>query len=522
MKEGIFGNDCRVYINREHQLGEAAGIMDIIKTIYRDSLALLTDLYEITMAHGYWKVGMADRDSVFHVTFRQNPFGGGYTIACGLEYVIEYLRNFAFEKSDLDFLAGTKDNAGKPLLEKNFLRYLGGLTISCDVDAVPEGTVVFPQEPMLRIRGPLLQCQLMETVILNILNFQSLIATKASRVMLAAQGDPVLEFGLRRAQGFDGGLAASRAAYIGGCSATSNVLAGKVFGIPVAGTHSHSWVMAFDTEREAFEEYARIMPDNCIFLVDTYQTLAGVLQAAETAKGLRARGSEMTGIRLDSGDLASLSIEARKILDAEGFPDAKIVASNEMDEYIIESLKHQGAKIDLWGVGTKLATAYDQPALGGVYKLSALRKDGGDWEYKMKVSDHGAKTSTPGILQIRRFRKESENIADAILEEGADPAGECIIVDPNDVSHKETIPGDAEFSDLLIPVMRGGKAVYASPPISEMKKAAAENLSSFPPGIKRFIYPHLYPVGLELGLYRKKITLALRNAKRNPEGGEEG
>ena len=410
------------------------------------------------MAYGYWKTGMADRDSVFHVSFRQNPFGGGYTIACGLEYVVEYLENFAFDKSDLEYLAAARDRAGKPLLEKEFLEYLGGMRLRCDIDAVPEGTVVFPQEPMLRIRGPLIQCQLLETALLNILNFQSLIATKAARVALAAEGAPVLEFGLRRAQGIDGGIAASRAAYIGGCSATSNVLAGKLFGIPIAGTHSHSWVMAFPSEREAFEEYARIMPDNCIFLVDTYQTLQGVRNAAETAKGLRARGSEMTGIRLDSGDLASLSIEARKILDAEGFPDAKIVASNEMDEYIIESLKHQGAKIDLWGVGTKLTTAYDQPALGGVYKLSALKGEDGEWEYKMKVSDHGAKTSTPGILQVRRFRRGGKNIADAILEDGARPAGDCIIVDPGDPAHKDTITADAEHIDLLVPVMRGGQS----------------------------------------------------------------
>jgi nicotinate phosphoribosyltransferase len=491
--------------------------MDSIKRLYRDSLALLTDFYEVTMAFGYWKTGMAEKDSVFHVSFRQNPFGGGYTIACGLEHAIEYLANFAFDESDLEYLAEARDRKGNALLEPGFLKYLGGLRARCDVDAVPEGTVVFPQEPMLRIRGPLLQCQLFESVLLNILNFQSLIATKAARVTLAAEGAPVLEFGLRRAQGFDGALAASRAAYIGGCSATSNVLAGKLFGIPVAGTHSHSWVMAFDTEREAFEQYARVMPDNCIFLVDTYQTLEGVRNAVETAKGLRRRGSELTGIRLDSGDLASLSIQARKILDEEGFPEAQIVASNEMDEYIIESLKHQGAKIDVWGVGTKLATAFDHPALGGVYKLSALRTDGRVWDLKMKVSDQAAKSSTPGILQVRRFRQGGVNIADAILEEGTQTEGGCAIVDVNDGTHRETIPGETEQEDLLVPVMREGKAVYATPKLEEIRKATAENLAKFPPGIKRFIFPHLYPVGLELGLHRKKITLALKGAKRSPE-----
>jgi nicotinate phosphoribosyltransferase len=491
--------------------------MNSLKALYRDSLALLTDFYEITMGFGYWKTGMAETDSVFHVSFRQNPFNGGYTIACGLEHVLEYLVNFAFDPSDLEYLAGLRDRKGAPMFEPEFLGYLGDLKLRCDVDAVPEGTVVFPQEPLLRIRGPLIQCQLLESVLLNIVNFQSLIATKAARVTLAAEGAPVMEFGLRRAQGFDGALAASRAAYIGGCSSTSNVLAGKLFGIPIAGTHSHSWVMAFDSEREAFEQYSRIMPNNCIFLVDTYQTLPGIRHAAEAAKGLRARGSEMVGIRLDSGDLASLSIQARKILDEEGFPKAQIVASNEMDEYIIESLKHQGAKIDVWGVGTKLATAYDQPALGGVYKLSALRKEGGDWIYKMKVSDQTAKASTPGILQVRRFRREGVNIADAILEEGAQLSGDCVIVDPNDITRRETVPGGMEYSDLLLPVMRAGKAVYDSPSLEAIRKKAAEDLARFPAGIKRFIYPHLYPVGLELGLYRKKITLALRNAKKRPD-----
>jgi nicotinate phosphoribosyltransferase len=494
-------------------------MMNTLKRIYRDSLALLTDYYEITMAYGYWKSGMAETEAAFHISFRENPFGGGFTLACGLGRVLEYLDGFAFDPSDLEYLAGIRDREGKPMLEPGFLAYLGKLKLTCDVDAVPEGAVVFPQEPIFRIQGPLLQCQILESALLNILNFQSLIATKAARVVLAAGRDPVLEFGLRRAQGFDGALSASRAAYIGGCAATSNVLAGKLFGIPVAGTHSHSWVMAFDSEEEAFRQYARILPDNCIFLVDTYQTISGVRHAVQAAKELRERGSEMAGIRLDSGDLAALSQEARKILDEAGFSKAQIVASNELDEHIIESLKHQGAKIDLWGVGTKLATAFDQPALGGVYKLSALRKDGGEWDYKMKISDQAAKTSTPGILQVRRFRRGGQNIADAILEEGSCPPGECVIVDPGDPGRRENIPADAEHADLLVPVVRAGKAVYPEQPLEEIRRRAAENLALFPPGIKRFINPHRYPVGLELGLYRKKLKLALRNAKEHPEQG---
>jgi nicotinate phosphoribosyltransferase len=297
----------------------------------------------------------------------------------------------------LEFLATLTGDDGKPLFESAFLEYLRALRFTCDVDAIPEGTVAFPHEPLLRITGPILQCQLLETALLNLINFQSLIATKAARVCLATQGEPVLEFGLRRAQGLDGGLAASRAAYIGGCAATSNVLAGKTFDIPVRGTHAHSWVMAFDDEREAFSAYAKAMPNNCVFLVDTYDTLEGVRRAVETGKWLRERGHEMVGIRLDSGDLAWLSVEARKILDNGGFPKALIVASNDLDEHIIASLKAQGAQINVWGVGTKLITAFDQPALGGVYKLGAIRGDDGRWVYKVKLSEQAAKVSTPGI-----------------------------------------------------------------------------------------------------------------------------
>src|SRR6267154_3372436 len=301
--------------------------------------ALLTDLYQLTMAYGYWKTGKADQEAVFHLLFRKQPFQGGFTLCCGLADSIQYLRGFKFEKSDLEYLGQLKGNDGKRLFEPGFLKYLGSLKLRLDVDAIPEGTVVFPQEPLLRIRGSILQGQLVETALLNLLNFQSLIATKAARVCLAAKGDPVVEFGLRRAQGIDGALTASRAAYIGGCRGTSNVLAGKVFGIPVKGTHAHSWVMSFDDELESFEAYARAMPNNCVFLVDTYNTLEGVRHAAVAGQKLKAAGHRMIGIRLDSGDLAYLSIEARKILDEAGLEDASILASNDLDEHIIASLK---------------------------------------------------------------------------------------------------------------------------------------------------------------------------------------
>ncbi len=320
------------------------------------------------------------------------------------------------------YLATLSGNDGRPLFEAAFLDYLRGLRLAVDVDAVPEGTAVFPHEPLVRVRGPMLHCQLLETPLLTIVNFATLVATKAARVALAARGDPVLEFGLRRAQGIDGGLAASRAAYVGGCHATSNVLAGKRFGIPVRGTHAHSWVMSFDDELESFEAYAAAMPNNCVFLVDTYDTLEGVRHAAAVGQRLQAAGHKMVGIRLDSGDLAYLSIEARKILDAAGLADAAILASNDLDERLIESLKQQGATIAVWGVGTKLVTAYDQPALGGVYKLGAIQDDAGAWHHKLKLSEQTAKTSTPGVQQVRRFfHADGSADGDAIFDELTGP-----------------------------------------------------------------------------------------------------
>src|SRR5829696_895874 len=303
--------------------------MPVLTQLYRPSLALLTDLYELTMAYGYWRSGTHTKEAVFHHHFRRPPFGSGFTVACGLAPVIEFIEHFHFDDDDLSYLAGLQGNDGKPLFDGEFLDMLRSLRFECDVDAVPEGTVVFPHEPLIRVRGPILQAQLLETPLLTILNFQTLIATKAARVCLAAQGDTVLEFGLRRAQGIDGGLSASRAAYAGGCHGTSNVLAGKLFGIPVGGTHAHSWVMSFSDEIDAFDSYASALPNNCVFLVDTYNTLQGVRHAVKIGQKLRSHGHEMIGIRLDSGDLAYLSIEARKILDAGGFPDANILASND-------------------------------------------------------------------------------------------------------------------------------------------------------------------------------------------------
>ncbi|HSU55428.1 MAG TPA: nicotinate phosphoribosyltransferase, partial [Candidatus Dormibacteraeota bacterium] len=406
----------------------------------RRSLALLTDLYQLTMACAYWKSGTANKEAVFHLSFRTPPFNSGFTIACGLAQAIEFINDFQFDESDTEYLRTINGRDGKPLFPADFLKFLRELRFSCDVDAIPEGTVVFPHEPLVRVQGPILQGQLLETPLLNFLNFQSLIATKAARVCLAAQADPVVEFGLRRAQGMDGGLTASRAAYLGGCAATSNVLAGKTYGIPVAGTHAHSWVMSFDSELEAFAAYSKALPNNCIFLVDTYDSLKGVQHAIQVGRELREHGHELGGIRLDSGDLAFLSIEARKLLDEAGFPNAVILGSNDLDEHIIESLKVQGATIKVWGVGTRLVTGHDTPALGGVYKLSAMRKENGEWEHKVKLSAQLAKITNPGILQVRRFRSQTEFVGDAIYDLDLGLPAAPTIVDPKDITRRKHFP----------------------------------------------------------------------------------
>lgn len=468
---------------------------------------LLTDLYQLTMAAGYWRSGKAEQEAVFHLFFRRLPFAGGYAIAAGLADVVAWLDGFRFGKVELDYLAALPGRDGKPLFERSFLDYLGGMEWRCDVEAIPEGTVVFPHEPLLRIKGPLIQAQLVETALLNIVNFQTLIATKAARVCLAAQGDPVLEYGLRRAQGPDGAVMASRAAFIGGCAATSNVLAGMTHGIPVRGTHAHSWVMSFDTELESFEAYAEAMPNNCIFLVDTYDTLEGVRHAVEVGKRLRERGHELAGIRLDSGDLAWLSIESRRILDEGGFPKASIVASNDLDEHLIESLKHQGAAISVWGVGTKLVTGGEQAALGGVYKLGAIRNEAGVWKPKIKLSEQAAKVSNPGIQQVRRFTLDGEFRGDAIFDEEQGCAESVRIVHPGDVQRMKEMPEGASYEDMLKPLYRAGKLVGALPSLPKIQQRCHEQLSHLHATIKRLQHPHEYPAGVEQALHERKLAM---------------
>lgn len=482
---------------------------------FRPSLALLTDLYQLTMAQGYWKKEMAEQEAVFHLYFRKNPFSGGYTVAAGLADAIDLLQHLQFTSDDTSYLGSLRGSKNQPLFETEFLEYLQQMRFTCDVAAIPEGTVVFPNEPLLRISGPILQCQLVETPLLTIINFQTLVATKATRMVEAAQGNPVMEFGMRRAQGPDGALSASRAAFIGGVGATSNLLAGQIFNIPVKGTHAHSWVMSFTEEQDAFAAYAAVFPDDSVFLVDTYNTVAGVKKAIAVAQSLRERGHELTGIRLDSGDLAYLSKEARRLFDEAGFPKVSIVASNDLDEYLIQSLKLQGARIDTWGIGTKLVTAYDQPALGGVYKLAALRHTAtGEWEYKLKLSEQLAKISTPGIQQVRRFYNKQGFVADMVYSEETPTTN--TLIDPNDATRRKTIAPDIAFQDLLVPIFQRGELIYKVPDLRSIQQYARHQVQQLHETTRRFLNPHVYPVGLESNLFHQKmdIILKLRQAEK--------
>ena len=455
--------------------------MSALQQLYGHSLALLTDLYQLTMAYGYWKLGMTEHEAVFNLFFRKAPFGGGYAVAAGLDLAIDLCERLRFDAGDLGYLGSLTGNDGRPLFEAGFLEHLAGLEFACDVDAMPEGTAAFANEPLLRVRGPILQCQLLETPLLNVVNFSTLIATKAARIAAVAGEASVLEFGLRRAQGIDGALTSARAAVIGGCAATSNVLAGKLYGVPVRGTHAHSWVMAFASEREAFAAYARAMPNNCVFLVDTYDTLEGVRHAVEVGRWLRAEGHEMIGVRLDSGDLHALSVEARRILDEGGFPGAVIVASNDLDEHQIAALQAKGAKIGVFGVGTRLATGHDQPALGGVYKLAAIRGPGEPWSYRLKLSEEAIKVSIPGVQQVRR-------------RSGADGRFVGDVIYDVEIGLSE---GTGEGEVLLAPIFREGRRIDASPPVLAMQARAREQLARLGAGVRGLRPGEAYPVALD-------------------------
>lgn len=471
------------------------------------SKALATDLYQLTMAQGYFRTGLTERQAIFHMFYRSPPFGGRYVVAAGQDSFAYWLENYRFSSEDIAFLASLLCKDGNPLFKPDFLDYLSGWKFRGSIEAVPEGTIIFPHEPILRVRAPLLDAQLIETTLLALINFQTLIATKASRLRLAAGDDEVLEFGLRRAHGLNGGLSGSRAAFIGGIDATSNVLAAARFGIPVRGTHAHSWIMAFDSEPEAFDAYIDLYPHNSVLLVDTYNTLEGVRNAIEAGRKLRKRGADLMGVRLDSGDLAYLSTKARQLLDENGFQNTRIVASNDLDERLIASLKSQGAPITTWGVGTKLATAYDEPALGGVYKLAAIENVDGETVERIKLSEQAGKTSLPGSLDIARLAHGDVNVGDVIFDTlMEEPPGTdekvITIISPEDPWKRKLISTkDLRIHLLMKPFFKDGVRVDERETVTAMRERTLANLGAFDKAIFRFDNPHVYPAGLSQELF---------------------
>ncbi len=479
------------------------------------NLSLLTDLYELTMMQGYFYESREKR-AVFDMFFRKQPFDGGYSVFAGLETLLKSISTLQFNQEEIEYLKSLK------IFQRDFLDYLKNFKFTGDIYSVEEGEIVFPNEPLIRIEGKLLEIQLLESLLLNIINFQTLIATKSARVTEAAKGKAVLEFGLRRAQGIDGAISGSRAAFIGGAVATSNVLAGKLFNIPVKGTMAHSWVMSFNSEIEAFEKYSEIYPENSILLVDTYNTLkSGIPNAIKIFKKLRKKGYKNYGIRLDSGDLEYLSKEARKMLDKAGFKEALIIVSNELDEYIINELNNRKAPIDAWGVGTHLITAKGDPSLSGVYKIVAREKNG-KLVPTIKISNNPEKISNPGIKNIYRFYDKNNNmIADLLV----------LIDDKDEISkikkhniitfyHPDynfkffELKNYKSYRELLIPVMKNGKIIYNFPSLPEIQKRCKNNLQSLDETYKRLLNPHIYKVSLSKKLRELKSNLINEEQKK--------
>ena len=474
------------------------------------NLTLMTDLYELTMMQGYFKNKDRNETVIFDAFYRNNPMDSGYAICAGLEQVIEYINNLHFSDEDLSYLRSLG------IFDEDFLEYLKDFRFSGDIYAIPEGSVMFPREPMVKVIAPIMEAQLVETAILNLINHQSLIATKTSRVCYAARGDGIMEFGLRRAQGPDAGIYGARAAMIGGCVGTSNVLAGRLFDVPVKGTHAHSWIMSFPDEYTAFKTYAKLYPSACILLVDTYDTLkSGVPNAIRVFTEMRNSGVPLTfyGIRLDSGDLAYLSKKARRMLDAAGFPDAVISASNDLDEYLIDSLKVQGCQITSWGVGTHLITSKDWPSFGGVYKLAAIQDSKtGEFIPKIKLSENSEKVTNPGNKTIYRiYEADTGKIkADLIclVDESFSEDDPLILFDPNEPWKKTKLePGTYRMREMMIPVFRKGECVYHSPKVMEIREYCSAELDTLWEETRRLVNPHGVYVDLSQKLYDMKIQL---------------
>ena len=473
------------------------------------NLTLLTDLYELTMMQGYFK-NPTNQTVIFDMFYRVNPCGGSFAITAGLEQMIEYIENLHFSDKDIEYLRSLH------IFEDDFLEYLRSFHFTGDIYAIPEGTVVFPREPLVKVVAPIMEAQLVETAILTIINHQRLIATKASRVVCAAKGDGIMEFGLRRAQGPDAGVYGARAAMIGGCIGTSNVLAGQLFDVPVKGTHAHSWIMSFPDEYTAFKTYANMYPDACCLLVDTYDTLkSGVPNAIRVFEEMRNAGIPLKnyGIRLDSGDLAYMSKQARKLLDAAGFDDAYISASSDLDEYLIESLKAQGCKITSWGVGTNMITSKDCPAFGGVYKLAAVKDaDSTEFTPKIKLSENTEKVTNPGNKTVYRlYNKKTGKIrADLIClaDEKLDADQNMVLFDPIDTWKKtKVLGGTYEVRELLVPVIREGKRVYESPSVMELREYCQKEQNTLWDESRRFVNPQKVYVDLSQKLWDLKKDL---------------
>lgn len=444
------------------------------------------------MAQGYWQQGMAEREACFQLFYRRQPFKGDYAICCGIEHVIEYIENFHFSHDDIDYLHELKARDGSQLFKAEFLEYLAELRLNINIDAISEGTIVHPNEPLLRVTGPILHGQIIETPLINLINYATLIATKAARVKQAAGSDPVMEFGLRRAHGPDGAMIATRAAYIGGCDQTSNVLAGKLYGIPLAGTMAHSWVMAHSDELTALRNFSEAMPGSTILLVDTFNTLGGVKHAITIGKELRQNGHDLIGVRLDSGDIADLSAHARTLLDDAGFQSTKIVASGDLDEYRIRELKELKAPVDMWGVGTRLVTSYDQPSLDAAYKLTAMHNEHEHWIYKLKRSDTPGKTTNPGIQQVRRFYHQEKMLGDCIFDKK--------------LGCTERYEHSDYEEDLLQPVIKTGQRCVEKKATQQHRQHCQQQLAVF--AQSDMTAP--YPVTLDTKLEKVKLDLLAR------------
>lgn len=474
-----------------------------------NNLTLLTDLYELTMMQGYFK-NPTNQTVIFDMFYRTNPCGGSFAITAGLEQMIEYIENLRFTEEDVAYLRSLN------MFQEDFLEYLSTFHFTGDIYAIPEGTVVFPREPIVKVIAPVMEAQLVETAILNIINHQSLIATKAARVCYAARGDGVMEFGLRRAQGPDAGIYGARAAVIAGCVGTSNVLTGQMFHVPVLGTHAHSWIMSFPDEYTAFKTYADMYPDNCTLLVDTYDTLkSGVPNAIRVFQEFKEAGKPFKkyGIRLDSGDLAYLSKEARKMLDEAGFADASICASNDLDEYLLHDLKMQGAAIDSWGVGTNLITSKDCPSFGGVYKLAAIQsEEDGAFEPKIKISENTEKITNPGNKTIYRIYDKTTGKVKADLicfvGETFNTDEDMLLFDPIETWKKTKLSGGSYIMrEILVPVFKNGACIYKSPSVMEIAEYCRNEKKTLWDETKRLFYPHQVYVDLSPKLYEVKKSL---------------